>query len=240
VYYYIRICAAVLVAAVCAAVCYFLAGDKDTADFLLHLTTSVGVFFAVVFALYGPKMSRLASRVDLRIQSPDREDSFFNGPEGVGRNYCHHLLVKNLSPAEPVKNCRVWLVEIRDGPDLNGNFASSTTFAVPRLMSWAPAEYSPDKRDFSEDQVLDFGKTFVNAGFFNMDFVQGGEFNPRCDVGKTRRYVLRITADNYLEAPPITVEVSVRVVEPSQDWPATTRSNVSVVSQNIDPIYITD
>lgn len=211
-YYYIRICAAVLVVAVCAAVWLFLAGDKDTADFLLRLTTSLGVFFAVVIALYGAQMSRLASRVDLRIQRPEREDSFLNGPAGDGRNYCHHLLVKNLNPAEPVKNCRVWLIEIHDGPDLNGNFATSTTFAVPRLMSWAPAEYSRDKRDFSEDQVFDFGKTFVNAGFFNMDFVQGGEFNPRCDVGGTRRYVFRITADNYLKAPPITVKFQLRLL----------------------------
>jgi hypothetical protein len=232
VYYYIRISVAVLVAALCAAVWFFLAGDKDTAGFLLQLTTGFGVFFAVVIALYGPQMSRRASRVKLRIQHPEREDSFFNGPPGAGLNYCHHLLVKNLNPAEPVKNCRVWLIEIRDGPDRNGKFARSTTFAVPRLMSWAPAEYARDKRDFSEDQVLDFGKTFVNAGFFNMDFVQGGEFNPRCDVGKTRHYVFRITADNYLEAPPITVQVSVRAVEPSQEWPGTTRSDVTVLTND--------
>jgi hypothetical protein len=100
-------------------------------------------------------------------REPAQSDNFFNYVEtphaGKIKVFCHHLRIRNRTPAQPVTNCRVWLVKILDEND-RGAFDETFKFAVPRLMAWAPREYSPDVRSFSEDQVFDFGRSFVEQG----------------------------------------------------------------------------
>ena len=96
-------------------------------------------------------------------------------------------------------------------------------------MQWAPAEYSPEARSFSEDQVFDFGKTYVNLGYFNVDvYRQGGVFNGRCNLGHTRRYIFRLTANNYIKARTVAVDVAVEQVQATEEWPYTCRATVHV------------
>jgi hypothetical protein len=135
-------------------------------------------------------------------------------------------------PTEPVKNCRVWLVNILDQND-RGGFEEKLKFAVPRLMAWAPREYSPDARSFSEDQVFDFGRSFVQQdGRFEVGpyELQGGIFSGGCSAGQKRQYVFRITADNYIKAKPIVIELHVDRCDPSRDWPYETRTHMDVKS----------
>ena len=133
-----------------------------------------------------------------------------------------------MTPSRPVKDCTVWLVKILD-PTVEGAFQENFRFAVPRLMQWAPAEYSPEARSFSEDQVFDFGKTYVNLGYFNVDvYRQGGVFNGRCNLGHTRRYIFRLTANNYIKARTVAVDVAVEQVQATEEWPYTCRATVHV------------
>ena len=98
-------------------------------------------------------------------------------------------------------------------------------------MEWAPAEYSPDVRSFSEDQVFDFGKSYVDKGPFvvNVFKGQGGVFQGGCDVGKSRQYVFRITADNFIKASAVKVQVTVRKVEPTEAWPHQFLTEIKVI-----------
>jgi hypothetical protein len=123
-------------------------------------------------------------------------------------------------------------VKILDEND-RGAFDETFKFAVPRLMAWAPREYSPDVRSFSEDQVFDFGRSFVEqGGRFEIGVyeLQGGMFKGDCLPGQKRQYVFRITADNHVRARPITVELAVERCEPTEDWPYRTCTRVGVKS----------
>ena len=126
----------------------------------------------------------------------------------------------------------MWLVKILD-ENGRGGFEERFKFATPRLMQWAPWEYSPDVRSFSEDQVFDFGQSFVEQdGRFDPTLcrLQGGVFRGRCEAGQKRRYMFKITADNYIKARPITVEVQVERCQRTDDWPYETRTRVEVKS----------
>jgi len=169
-------------------------------------------------------------------REPAQSDNFFNYVEtphaGKIKVFCHHLRIRNRTPAQPVTNCRVWLVKILDEND-RGAFDETFKFAVPRLMAWAPREYSPDVRSFSEDQVFDFGRSFVEqGGRFEIGVyeLQGGMFKGDCLPGQKRQYVFRITADNHVRARPITVELAVERCEPTEDWPYRTCTRVGVKS----------
>jgi hypothetical protein len=223
-------------AAIVGAVILYLEGNKDRSEFMLHVVTAIGVFSAVVMALYGERIKRRVNRISLTIEKPEQSDNFFNDADSLsgGRTkvFCHHLRVKNSMPTEPVKNCRVWLVRILDENDRCG-FEEKFKFAVPRLMEWAPSEYSPDVRSFSEDQVFDFGKCFVEQGGrfeLNVYKTQGGMLKSGCLVGERRQYVFRITADNYIKAEPITVELSVDRCKRTNDWPYETCARVEIKS----------
>ena len=99
--------------------------------------------------------------------------------------------------------------------DVKGTFKETFTFAAPRLMEWAPSEYSPDARSFSEDQVFEFGKSILQKGTFQVSYykAQGGAFQGSCIGGHCRRYLFKITADNYIRPGLHTVEVRVRAPE---------------------------
>ena len=197
---------------IAAAICLYSVGYKEQAEFMLHVITSLGVFSAVMTAVYGDTIKRTFNRIRLRIENPEQSDNFFNEADarkgGRTKVLCHHLRVKNTMPTQAVRNCRVWLVKILD-ENGRGGFGEKFTFATPRLMMWAPWEYSPDMRSFSEDQVFDFGRTFVEEdGRFEVSLyrLQGGVFKGDCEAGQRRQYVFKITADNYIKAGPITVE----------------------------------
>jgi hypothetical protein len=231
---FLLLIAVAAVAAFAAAVLLYNDGMKELAEFLLRVLTGFGVLVAVVVAIYGDRIRDAANRIRLQIENTQQTDSSFNvvtGPEGPIHVFCHHLLVRNLTPSRTVKNCRVWLVKILD-EDPQGAFREEFRFAVPRLMEWAPAEYSPDVRSFSEDQVFDFGQCHVDRGRFEVSVykTQGGMFMGGCVTGKRRRYVLRITADNYVEAKPVTVQVKVKDVEETETWPHGTKAEVVVLA----------
>lgn len=99
-------------------------------------------------------------------------------------------------------------------------------------MQWAPFEYSPDVRSFSQDQVFDFGETVVDFGKFEVSYhkQQGGAFRGNWEAGKCRRYVFRITADNYVRSKLFTVEVRVRKFEPTEGWPYQINTGIEIVS----------
>jgi len=141
------------------------------------------------------------------MERPEVSNNFLDASEH-GEVLCHHLRVKNLTPHRAVKNCRVWLVGISD-ETTQDDFEETYKFAVPRLMEWAPNEFQKEMRTFTDFQVFDFGTTRMNDGVF--DFTnyskQGGAFNGDCSQGKTRRYIFRIEADNYLELKTHVVEV---------------------------------
>ncbi len=210
--------------AIVAAVCLYTAGKKDYAEFMLHVVTGIGVLSAVAMAVYGDRIKRRVNKINLQIEKPEQSDNFFNEVatlSGKTKVFCHHLRVKNNMPTEPVRNCRVWLVKILDEKG-RGGFEEKFKFAVPRLMAWAPREYSPDVRSFSEDQVFDFGRSFVEqGGRFEVSVyeLQGGVFNGGCLPGEKRQYVFRITADNYIKARPISVELGAERCEPTDHWP---------------------
>jgi hypothetical protein len=185
-------------------------------------------------AVYGDRIKRWWNRIELQIEDPERPDNFVNLVPTSNATmvvFCHHLRVRNRVPTQPVMNCRVWLVKILD-EDGRGAFEETFNFAVPRLMAWGPREYSPDVRSFSEDQVFDLGRSLVTQdGRFEVSvYGQGGNFEGDCKVGQRRQYVFKITADNYIEARPIVVEVHVERCEPTQDWRYDTRTRVEVMS----------
>jgi hypothetical protein len=220
----------ILLSAIAATFLLYLSGRRDEAEFLLRIVTALGVLCAVSVALYGDRIKRTVNRVELRIEKPDQSDNFPNVDQD-GPHYAHHLRVKNGVPSEPVINCRVWLIKILDTNDA-GAFEERFKFGVPRLMNWAPAEYSPDVRSFSEDQVFDFGWLSINQNRFELSYhqYQGGFFKGSCQRGQRRRYVFRITADNYIRADPITVEVAVENCEPSATWQHDLNVRVEIIA----------
>jgi hypothetical protein len=217
-----------------AAIWLYNTAEKENAEFMLQVVTAIGVFSAIMMAVYGDRIKRRFNRITLRIEKPEQSDNFPNRLVTPNLNtavFCHHLRVTNSTPTEPVKNCRVWLIKILD-ENGRGGFEEKFKFAVPRLMGWAPREYSPDVRSFSENQVFDFGRSFVQQdGPFEIGVyeLQGGIFRGNCSPGQTRRYVFKITADNYIEARPITVEVHVEYCDPTQDWPYGTRTGIKIL-----------
>lgn len=230
----LQILLAVFLLLILRAIWLYNAGEKEYANFMLSVVTGIGVFSAVLMALYGDRIKRRVNRIKLEIEEPEQSDNFFNDADapagGRTKVFCHHLRVKNRMPTEPIKNCRVWLVKILD-QNGRGGFEEKFKFAVPRLMEWAPREYSPHARDFSENEVFDFGRSFVEqGGRFEVSFYesQGGMFNGGCLAGQKRQYVFRLTADNYIKARPIIVEVHVERCEPAHDWQYATRTRIRV------------
>jgi len=210
-----------------------ISGRTIEADFYLKVFSAFGVFCAVLFALYGEAIKSFVDRIDLQIELGERSNNFLDlhpadtGPVSV---FCHHLRVINKTPYRPVLNCRVWLVRIQD--EVDNTFKEQFTFAVPRLMKWAPAEFSPEVRSFSEDQVFDFGYTYIGQDTFDVTYhnAQGGVFKGACLAGHRRRYIFRITADNYIRSKLHTVEVRVLKTDARTEWPYRIRTDIDVIT----------
>jgi hypothetical protein len=227
-----RILGGLIVLVLASVIALYIAGKNNTAESLIRVVSAIGVLFAVVVALYGDRMRSQLNTLALSVEKPLREDGMFNEKDGKVV-FTHHLRVRNLTAYLPVKNCRVWLTRIIDvQPD--GTEHESFKFAVGRLMTWAPFEYSPDVRDFSDDQVFDFGLTYVDEGRFRPTFYreQGGTFHPKgdCLAKQTRRYVFEITADNHVGGRQFSVEATVQQIQHSPDWPHAFRTIVRVLT----------
>jgi len=215
---------------------FYSFGLHDDAKFILDVLTAFSVIVAILMALFGDALRQHFDPIRLSIGIPEVTNNFLDNPVLKGKPtavYCHHLMVKNHSPHRVIESCRVWLVAILD-QDPNGEFGGKgkVQFAVPRLMEWAPKEYSKDKRSFSDSQVFDFGEFFPECGLFKLRILeeQGGYFTPDCRPGNKRRYVFHVTADNYVRSDRFTVEVKSNFHKPEFDWPYPFKSEVKVVS----------
>jgi hypothetical protein len=208
--------------------------DFSTADFMVKCGFVIGTFVTIILALFGDYLREIVFPIDLSIEDPKESNTVFDMcdfkeekfkwecPQLFGKTfnvYCHHLRVKNLTPHRPINDCRVWLKKIHvehnglwkeENQDANGQWHKNK-FAVPRLMEWAPSEYSRDKRTFSTEQVFDFGKTLSNNGGFMVTIWrrQGGTFNRLFPVGKKARFFLYATADNYHKEKEFCFEIEV-------------------------------
>ncbi len=225
---------ALLVTTLIAILVAYVSGHTEDAKFFVQAFSGTGVILAVLTALYRDAITNLVDRIQLHLELPEQPDNFHNlksTPAGAVRVLCHHLRVVNEKPHRPVRNCRVWLVRIFDEV-AEGKFEERFKFAVPRLMPWAPNEFSPEVRSFAEDQVFDFGQSVVDFGRFEVTYHerQRGVFKGDCEVGKTRRYVFKIAADNYVRSESFTVEVRVSKVEPTDDWPYKMKADVKIFS----------
>jgi len=172
------------------------------AEFFLKIVLACGTLAVVSFALYGDYLKSKWIPIDVKIEHPESNNNIFD--RIILRNteytaYCHHLCVRSKSKHKPLENCRVWLREIAV-LGLDGNWVVESGFAVPRLMNWAPKEYSPDKRTFSTTQIFDVGMTLSNNGGFllTINDTQGGNFKKQFIANETIRCTFYVTADNYL------------------------------------------
>jgi membrane associated rhomboid family serine protease len=56
---------------IAVAVWLYNLGQKDSAEFLLHVITAFGVISAVAIAVYGERIKRLWNSIDLSIENPE-------------------------------------------------------------------------------------------------------------------------------------------------------------------------
>jgi hypothetical protein len=197
-----------------AAVCYVYPSDHGKADFILKCVLSLGTLIAILVALFGDFFRELADPIRVQIEVPGESNTAFDvaivDDEDV-QVYCHHLCVRNRTPHRPIRDCRVWLKRISTQNE-DGHW-EETKFAVPRLMQWAPFEYSPDKRTFGTSQVFDLGITLGNDKGFKAAVTpaQGGAFTTRFPAGKKVRFTFFVTADNYHKERDFSFEVDVPI-----------------------------
>jgi hypothetical protein len=221
------------VTAIAWACVLFKYGDTQTADFVVKVTLSIGTLSAVVCALFGDWLRELSDPIRVKIGVPEENnnilDDFRDERDGqVYKAFCHHLEVTNCTPQRPLENCRVWLKKIFvEG--LDGKWDDKTKFAVPRMMEWAPSEYSRDKRTFSKRQVFDLGMTLsCDRGFrLAVERDQGGNFNRNLNVGQKIKLVFFVTADNYTRSEESSFEIVIPKSQGAAD--TVTRSLVAPV-----------
>ena len=184
------------VAAVAWACVLFHYDDTQTADFVVKVTLSIGTLSAVVCALFGDWLQELSDPIRIKITKPERENNFADQcPTDQKYVYCHHLVVQNRTPQKPIEECQIWLKRLFFKPESDG--WKEIPFAVPRLMQWAPAEYSPEKRTFGHQQTFDLGVTVQNNEGFKLTIKQGGAFISVFKVGEKVGLVFVMTANNY-------------------------------------------
>lgn len=164
-------------------------------------------------ALFGEYLREKIFPIDLQIEIPPKGNAVFDlvNLNGQAVNvYAHHLLVRNLTPHKPIKDCRVWLKSIFV-KNVAGEWEPRNQTPVPRLMEWAPSEFSRDKRTFSTWQIFDFGLSLENnKGFFvKWDRDQGGNVPRQFPVGAKLRFTFFLTADNYQDQKEFSFDVDV-------------------------------
>ena len=199
------------------ACCLFYYDQRDKAEFVVKVTLSVGTISAVACALFGDFLRNLCDPIRVKIDLAARANNFLDD-HGGKKVFCHHLTVVNGTPERAITNCRVWLKSV-SVKSLDGKWDDKPRFAVPRLMEWAPSEYSRDKRTFSRDQVFDLGVTASNNGGFRLtvDRDQGGNFDRNFAVGQQLKLVFFVTADNYTRSEEFCFEVAIPKSEGGAD-----------------------
>jgi hypothetical protein len=203
--------------------------NPSTAEFLIRSVLSVGTLSAVLFALYGDYLREWLDPIKVRIEIPEEANTVLDNSRAHDCPvYCHHLRVVNKTPHKAIKDCRVWLKKVFV-QNLAGDWKEEIASPVPRLMVWAPSEYSEDKRTFSTNQVLDFGMTLANNRGFEVTgwHKQGGTFQRAFKVGERVRFAFYVTADNYTGGEEFAFEVEVPSSVPNQK---VTPSKVTAVS----------
>jgi hypothetical protein len=160
-------------------------------------------------ALFGDFFRNLLNPIRVKISLPKQSDNVVNqrgkGREYAGKyTYCQHLCVENLTPDRPIVNCRVWLESISAESE-------APQFAVPRLMNWAPSEWSNDQRTFSCEDVFDLGETIEGDVGFELSWNAniGGNLDRVVKTTQKWRVCLYVTADNYLKRKLFYFEISV-------------------------------
>ncbi len=195
----------------------------ENADVLLKVLAPFSILGAVIAALFGEYLREKIFPIDLCIATLEphecnavfdefdfKDKRFEKYPEIFGKKVDVYLQVRNLTAQRPIKDCRVWLKQI-EVQNAAGEWKIEDPFAVPRMMEWAPFEYSPDKRTFSTKQVFDFGLTRSDNGGFVVTIYrdQGGTFNPLFKVGKKVRFYFYATAESYQKEKVFCFEVEV-------------------------------
>lgn len=186
---------------------------EKNADFFVRWVMTLGIFGAVLAALFGDYLRERIFPIDLQIEIPPKGNAVFDltnvGGQAVNV-YMHHLRVRNLTPHRPLKDCRVWLKSI-SVKSVSGDWEPKNQSPVPRLMEWAPSEFSRDKRTFSTWQIFDFGLSLANNGGFlvKWDRDQGGNVPRQFPVGTQLRFTFFLTADNYQDQKEFSFDVDV-------------------------------
>lgn len=199
--------------------------DPQSNELFLKFLTPIGLITTVAFALYGDFLRGWFYPVEIRIEvlkegeTNQHIDKIYQADELVNL-YCHHLRVRNLTPKKTISNCRVWLkrISIVDASKPNEE-DDEIIFAVPRLMEWAPSEYSPDKRTFITDQIFDLGKT--NKYGFELTIYREqkaaistlSEQREKFKQGATIKCVIFVTADNYHEQKEYSFQITAGTIE---------------------------
>lgn len=198
--------------AIIVTIAVYVGGHEERAKFMLAALSSLTVLTAIVGALYGDRFKMWGDPIDLSLETIAANNSRVDQHPQFGDVYLHHIRVRNATPHRAVINCRVWLEHVED-EIAAGKFEAMEKFAVPRLMQWAPAEFGPEVRSFSDEQVFDLGFTNCADGTFYPSWNprQQGFVKPEllsCKPDTKRRYYLRIAADNFLPSGHQIVEVS--------------------------------
>jgi hypothetical protein len=219
-----------------AAFAAYLCGHHQFATFTINSLVSVSTLTAVLVALYGDRIKERFNRIRLKMEEPAANNIFDRKAfaEGAIKDvYCHHLQIRVLTPDKTVKNCIIWLTRIFLQSELDKKWEEPVRFAVPRMMVWAPVEFSPDRRTFNDTQVFDLGKTIANNVGFEIGTWegQGGNFNRMIAPGRRAGLVFRVSAENIRDKEfcvevyvPIAIgnkcnPTIVRVVENPEWWP---------------------
>lgn len=199
------------------------AGVAAQAEFIFKVVAALGVISAVAVALFKAEVLTITARVSLSVElvSPDNFENDGTHPlsNTPGKKINYHLRVRNLKTQHRVENCSVRLTRILDHKE-DSNFVQAFAFAVPRLMTWAPADISPLERSFYHDEIFDLGVLFLSDGYFQLTYHkdQGGVFSGNCEFSKRRRYEFRVRATNYFGDEYFTFELEPRKVTPSENW----------------------
>jgi hypothetical protein len=247
----LRILVVLFLFLVSASVLFYILGFKSEAAFAIQTLGAISVVLAVATALYGNVIRDFVQPLELRVEVPEVTNSGFDHWKYDGKTgrppkamfdvsdmvaidtpytvYCVHLRVRDARGERVVKDCRVWLTRVLHVGE-SGTTTEPIRFAVPRLMVWAPSEFSPDVRSFGGQQVFDFGIFFPTLGVFEVTGKQGGNFDCSFSHPGKRRFVFRIETEGFVSATEHTVEVSIEKCGTSADWPFEWRPNVCALS----------
>ena len=204
--------------------------DPAKADFYLKCCSTIGTLSAIIVALFIDLWKAKAFPLKLRITTAPVNNTVTDISEGEnGRayaKYCHHLIVVNDTPHKTVKNCRVWLKSVSHLEQ--DKWVEKEVIAVPRLMNWAPSEWSNEERTFCTSQVFDLGVTVGdNTGFvLSVNHKLGGNFRRTFQVNSTLKLILYITADNYQGYEEFAVKIVIPVMNEQE---LVTKSIVSMI-----------